>query len=383
LSNTIHHLQTLVRLGPRPIASPANQAAADYIRESFCAAGLDVEEQPYAATAWEQRSTLLAQNGKRLDCTANAFSLPCDVTAPIVPVASLAELEASSAKGKILLLYGDLTRAPLAAKSWFLRDGRDTRFFELLEAKQPAAVLAPPTSAGYFCQLTEDWELDLPAATVPAEVALYLLCEPQIPIHLFIDAQRTPATARNIVARTPHMPERRLVLCAHFDTKINTPGATDNAGGVAAMLSQAETLPRALPFGLEFIAFNGEEYLPIGDDEYIRRSEGYFGKILACINMDGAGAALGTNNVTAISCPPELEAKIKSVAAKFPGVVWVDPWPESNHSTFSFRGVPAIPIGSTGMRGLAHSVDDTLEQVSPAKLDEVTALVKELVEIFR
>jgi aminopeptidase YwaD len=293
------------------------------------------------------------------------------------------ELEAAPAKGKILLLYGDLTRAPLAAKSWFLRDERDTRFCELLEAKQPAALLAPPTSAGYFCQLTEDWELDLPAVTVPADVALYLLCDPELPVHLFIDARRVPATARNIVARTPHLPERRLVLCAHFDTKINTPGATDNAGGVAALLSLAERLSRDLPIGLEFIAFNGEEYLPLGDDEYIRRSERYFGNILACINMDGAGAALGTNNITAVACSPELEAKVKSVAAKFPGVVWVDPWPESNHSTFSFRGIPAIPISSTGVRGLAHSADDTLEQVSPAKLEEVIALVKKLVEIFR
>ncbi|HSA99409.1 MAG TPA: M28 family peptidase [Anaerolineales bacterium] len=383
MSTTIHHLQTLVGLGPRPIASPANQAAADYIRDIFCAAGLDVEEQPYAAMAWEHRSTFLEQGGKRLECTANAFSLPCDVTAPLVPVASLAELEAASVRGKILLLYGDLVRAPLAAKSWFLRDERDTHFFELLERKQPAAVLAPPTGTNYFCQLTEDWELDLPAATVPVDVALYLLCEPQLPIHLFIDARCLPATARNIVARTPRIPERRLVLCAHFDTKINTPGATDNAGGVAALLSLAERLPRDLPFGLEFIAFNGEEYLPLGDDEYIRRSEAYFGNILACINMDGAGAALGTNNITAVSCSLELETRIKSVAERFPGVVWVDPWPESNHSTFSFRGIPAIPLSSTGVRSIAHSVDDTLEQICPARLEEVGALVRELVEIFR
>lgn len=46
MSTTLHHLQTLVGLGPRPIALPANQAAADYIRETFCAAGLEVEEQP-------------------------------------------------------------------------------------------------------------------------------------------------------------------------------------------------------------------------------------------------------------------------------------------------------------------------------------------------
>ena len=113
MSNTFQHLQTLVGLGPRPIASPANQAAADYIRAVFCAAGLEVEEQPYAATAWEHRSTRLEQNGDRLDCAANAFSLSCDVTAALVPAGSLAVLEAAPAKGKILLLYGDLTRAPL------------------------------------------------------------------------------------------------------------------------------------------------------------------------------------------------------------------------------------------------------------------------------
>ena len=383
MTQTMQHLQTLVGLGPRPVASPANQATADYIRETFRTAGLDVEEQPYAAMAWEHRSTRLEQAGKRLDCTANSFSLPCDVTASLIPAASLRELEAAPAQGKILLLYGDLTRAPLAAKSWFLRDERDTRFFELLEAKQPAAVLSPPTSTDYFGQLTEDWELDLPAATVPADVALHLLHEPHLPVHLVIDAQRAPATARNIVARTANMPARRLVLCAHFDTKINTPGATDNASGAAALLSLAERLPRDLPFGLEFIAFNSEEYLPIGDDEYIRRSTDYFGQILACINMDGAGATLGTNNVTAISCSPELETTLKSVVEIFPGVVWVDPWPESNHSTFSFRGIPAIPIGSTGMRGLAHSVDDSLDQVSSAKMEEVLALVQEVVEIFR
>jgi aminopeptidase YwaD len=233
----------------------------------FCAAGLEVEEQPYAATAWEHRSTFLEQDRKRLDCTANPFSLPCDVTAPVVPAASLAELEAAPAKGKILLLYGDLARAPLAAKSWFLRDERDTRFFELLEAKQPAAVLAPPTATNFFAHLTVDWELDLAAATVPADVALYLLCEPQIPTHLAIDARRTPATARNIVARTPHMPERRLVLCAHFDTVIDSPGATDNAGGVVALLSLAEKLPRDLPGRVHCLMAK----VPLGDDNHLSR----------------------------------------------------------------------------------------------------------------
>ena len=42
MTQTMQHLQTLVGLGPRPVASPANQATADYIRETFRTALLDI-----------------------------------------------------------------------------------------------------------------------------------------------------------------------------------------------------------------------------------------------------------------------------------------------------------------------------------------------------
>jgi aminopeptidase YwaD len=385
----INHLKTLVGLGPRPIASPANQSAANYIRDTFSRIGLDVEEQPYECTAWEHSSTLLEVDGFHLSATANAFSLPCDVTAPILSACSIAELETISLEGPklfkkhILLLYGDLTRAPIAAKSWFLKEEHDIRIVELIEAIQPAAMLAPPTGTDYYGQATEDWELDLAAATISNDTALQLLHQKGKQVHLLIDSHRLPAKARNILARTSNMVKNRLVLCAHFDTKINTPGATDNACAIACLLALAESLISTnLTFGLEFIAFNGEEYLPLGDDEYLKRSNSYFKEILACINMDGIGPALGTSSITAMACSPELEEKLKTIASHFPGVVWVPPWPESNHSTFAMRGIPAVALGSVGMRDLAHSTDDGLEKVDPEKLNEVVSLVTEIVKWF-
>ena len=375
------HLRALTSLGPRPLGSPANQQAADTIRDVFRAAGLWVEEQPYACVAWEQDAILLEQDGERLEAAANAFSLPCDVTAPVVSAGTAAQLETVSAHGKILLLYGDLARAPLSAKSWFLKDERDDYIIRLLDEIQPAALLAPPTATDYYGHLTEDWELDLAAATVPSAVARRLVQNPGAMAHLRIEARRIPAMARNIVARTLGDFEKRLVICAHFDTKINTPGASDNAGGAAALLALAEIFSRRQPgIGLEFVAFNGEEYLPIGDDEYVRRGESYFPTIRCAINMDGSGAALAANNITAISMPEEMEQAIRQVAAEFPGVAWVAPWPESNHSTFSFRGIPAVAIGGCGERGLAHSTADTLEVMSKEKLEEVVGLVERLVD---
>ncbi len=61
------HLQHLVdQLGPRPVGSDANHAAADYIREVFLLAGLEVEEQRYDCPAWHEDETCLELNGKSI-----------------------------------------------------------------------------------------------------------------------------------------------------------------------------------------------------------------------------------------------------------------------------------------------------------------------------
>jgi len=380
-ARAMRHLEKLcVEIGSRPIGSPANRAAADYIRDSFGSSGCEVEEQPYACTAWEHTSTVLELFGERLTVVANAFSLPCDVTAPVVAASTIPELEAAPACGQILLLYGDLVCTPLSAKSWFLKGERDERIIQVLETLKPTALLAPPTATDYYGQWTEDGELDFAAATVPHDVALRLLRLSETPVHLCIKSRRMSSSASNLVARKAGSNDKRIILCAHFDTKINTPGALDNGSGEAVLLTLAEMLtPETRPFTLEFVAFNGEEYLPLGDDEYLRRAQGYFGNILAAINLDMVGPALGANSITAMSCTAEFEAQIRSLAAHYPGVVWAEPWPESNHSTFSMRGVPSIALSSVGMRSVTHSRGDTIEHVSPAALIEAINLVKEIV----
>ena len=380
MSRIFEHLTTLTNFGPRPIGSQANQAAADFIAATFNVAGLQVDEQPYACTAWKEQRTFLEMDGEKLDAIANAFSLPCDVAAPVVSAGTLPELELVAAKGKLLLLYGDLARWPLPPKSWFLLGEQEKKIIETLEAMQPAALLAPSTSTDYYGQLTEDWELDLPAATISAEAARRLMRSPGSVAHLRIEAERIPAVARNIVGRIRPNAEKRIVLCAHFDTKINTPGASDNGGGVAVLLGLAEHLSKLeTGFGLELVAFNGEEYLPMGDDEYLRRAKSYFSSIQCAINMDGVGPSLGSTSITAFSESAALEIKVRKISAAFPGVVWVEPWPESNHSTFVFRGIPALALSAVGTRALAHQPYDDLAGMSASKLDEVASLVEKIV----
>jgi aminopeptidase YwaD len=157
-----------------------------------------------------------------------------------------------------------------------------------------------------------------------------------------------------------------VVLCAHFDTMINTTGAMDNASGVAALLALAEELRgEELPYALEFIAFNGEEYLPIGDDEYVRRAGDSFDRILFALNIDGIGPFYTSSTITLMEANPAFQTQVEQMSAAYPGVVWVEPWPESNHSTFAMRGVPALAFSSLGARHLAHTPKDTLDIIDP------------------
>ncbi len=371
------HLEALLANGERPIGSPSNQAAGDYIRSVFLSAGMEVEEQPYPCTGWEHLSTRMTISGLARPAQANAFSPSCDAVGRITPVSTLAELEAADLTERIVLFYGDLAKQPVAPLAWFLSTERDRQIIERLHAARPAALICPPAETLEYEQVTEDWALDVAAATIPQEAVAELLANPLAEVSLQIEARRYPTVAHNFAARR-RLPgsQQRVVLCAHFDTKINTPGAFDNGAGVAVLLGLAEVCAsREYPFDLEFVAFNGEEYLPIGDDEYVRRHGDTFDQILLAINLDGIGPILAATSIAVFSASAEFEARIDELIHAYPGVVKVEPWPESNHSTFAFRGVPSLALSSVGARNLAHTPQDRLELVSPARLEEAARLV--------
>jgi len=103
-----HLAQLCVEIGCRPIGSPANERAADYLRTAFRNCGLTVEEQEYACTGWEERGAWLRLGGRLLPLQANAFSPPCQVTAPLVPVRTMEELARAELTGRIVFFFGEI-----------------------------------------------------------------------------------------------------------------------------------------------------------------------------------------------------------------------------------------------------------------------------------
>lgn len=378
-----HLRQLAVEIGPRPIGSAANHAAAEYIRRVFQSAGLDVQTQRIDCPAWTHLETGLELMGGPWRAAANPFSPACEVVAPLVAASTWAELEALDLTGRIVVLCGDLTQEPLIPRNCLLYNAeRDQAINQRLIDQRPAAVLTVNLRPGSLTRLIEDWCLPVPSATVPAETGLALLQRLGETAHLTIATQSGPGHSANIVGRTTDRLATHLVVCAHYDTKLETPGALDNGGGVAVLLALAQQLPqRDRAVGLEFVAFTGEEYSNGEPDaEYLRLKGADLGNVLAAINLDGIGYALGANTITLLAHSPAFQAQVAASVAKYAGVQWVAPWPQSNHSTFAGRGVPSLALSSIGAFDLAHQPIDTVDWVSLDKLREVASLVTAIVD---
>jgi hypothetical protein len=85
--------------------------------------------------------------------------------------------------------------------------------------------------------------------------------------HCFADSGRE---FRNVIATRTGLlhPEQRVLVLAHFDTAADTPGADDNASGVALLLELAEILqPYRFERTIHLIGVNLEENRIEGDSE--------------------------------------------------------------------------------------------------------------------
>lgn len=384
-ARAMEHLTHLsVKIGPRPVGSKRNRAAVNYVHDVFEACGLAVEMQAFPCPVWEEQDTRLEVDGETVEARANVFSLPCDITAPAVAIGTLAELENAGLGGQIGILHGSLTQYGLSARNGIYVPERDRKIMEMLERKKPAALVTVNPKVGCLERVIVDGAFSVPSVTVPAEVGLTLLKRSDPALHLGIETQRAPGQAYNVVGKQAGQKREHIVPCAHLDTKLDTPGAFDNASGVAIMLALAESwADQDLSTSIEWVAFNGEEMGGLGDVAYWSQRKDEIGQMLAVINVDGAGQILGTNSIAVMACSQSFQNQVAELHKRYPGVWWSDPWMASNHGAFLSRGVPSVAFSAVGVADVLHRPTDTIEWISPAKLGEVASLIANLVEILQ
>ena len=379
----LEHVKHLsVEIGNRPIGSTANHAAADYISEVFRGARLSVEKQEIPCPAWVAEETSLEMNGEPLEASANTFSPSCDISMETISVCTPAELELASITDKILVFYGDMAQGELATKGGIYVSDRDRRIIQLLEERRPAGIVTVNPLIHARWRLIEDFELDIPSITVSARSGLKLLKNPGASVHMKILARRAPSHTDNLIGRLPGERRERIIFCAHYDSKVDTPGAYDNAAGVGVLLTLAQFLSQTKHrHTLEWIAFTGEEGAGLGDMEYARKT-GAFDQVVTAINIDGVGPFTGTNTVASFVTSQNLDRLIDKTMSNYPGVMRVEPWPASDHYIFYSNGTPSIAFTSNGIRDVYHTLSDHFEWISGEKLAEVIRFILDLIAVL-
>mgnify|MGYP002394944462 FL=1 len=375
----------------RRLGSEGNRAATAFFAERIASFGFSIEYAEFDCLDWSHGEARLLAAGEPFEVSISPYSLGCDVSAPLVVASTVDELERVEAGDKILLLQGDVAKEQLMPKNFpFYNPEQHQKILNLLETKSPAAIVAAtsrnPELAGgmYPFPLIEDGDFDIPSVYTTDEEGEWLAEHVGGEVSLAIEAERLPAKGYNVIARRGPDSGRRVVLCAHIDAKEGTPGALDNATGVAILLLLAELLrDYGGDMGIEMVALNGEDhYSAAGQILYLSENAGTLGRVALAINMDAAGYHEGGTAYSLYGCPDEIASSIREAFSTQDGMVEGEQWYQGDHSIFVQNGVPAMAITSKQllelMTQVTHTMGDRPEIVEYAKLAAVALALRRL-----
>ena len=204
----------------------------------------------------------------------------------------------------------------------------------------------------------------------------------------------------------------RFIIGAHFDAVPGTPGADDNASGVAALLEAARCLAHS-PANqyTEFVAFNLEEYNMAGSKAYARKLKKKKIPVLGMISLEMIGYVSHEKGSQKIPLPlkpfypstgdfialvgdgqsKQLLKQAEMAFKKIPGLnsealtvpmrgILLPEVRLSDHSPFWDEGYPALLITDTSFfrNPNYHSPQDTLDTLDVAFIQKVTDAVIQL-----
>jgi aminopeptidase YwaD len=213
---------------------------------------------------------------------------------------------------------------------------------------------------------------------------------------LVVDGGMAPATSRNVIADLPGSDPRAgtIVIGAHHDTQADSPGADDNASGVAAIIEIARAWKAAGPSrrGVRLISFGAEEQLSVGSATYVRRHWREIKRSAATmINLDSIGSPMGWNDL--YSNGPAIMGTFARRFFESQGLAvrlvdTVEPY--GDHFPFTVAGIPSYwlyRVNCTSGRFFHHRPDDDIRRV-PAdflarQAQAVGALARHLATVRR
>ena len=348
----IQHLTT--EIGARPSGSDAARAAADYIAEQFGEARFGVFRANYTYEIDPNRPATVTVSGEAIAAVTAGGSKAGAATASAIDVGAADGIAPNSIRGRIAIAS---------------RGG--STFREKYEAARiggaAALVILNAEPGELVANLGRD--VEFPVVTVSGDPAAKVAAAAQLESQLTIAVPPPQlGTGTNLVARSPTAHSCVFLMMANYDSATGSPGANDDASGVAIMLELARQfirLDKSKVPAVCFAAMDGGFSGGTGASSYAS-SLTPLSQPAAVIDLHAAGAG----GPIAVFGETNLVADVREIAAQFGIQLETTTAAPGDLDSFTGPGVSTLQISRSGA--------ETASTIDPEKLREAGVLAGEL-----
>jgi len=379
-------------LGDRYVGSKSNQQAASYIKENL--KDVEIEEQTFDCFDWYPNDLIFKVDDTEYEAQISPYSPAVELKAELVTASNIEQLEKLEGKDKVVLLSGELVKEQLVPKNFpFYQVEEHQTIIKLLEEKGFKAVITATgkdqsTAGGlYPFPLIEDGDFLIPSIYIKDMTGEEIKKQVGKDVYLKIDATKVDSKGKNVIAKVGKKNKDKIVLFAHFDSKVDSPGAIDNATGVTTLLLLIELLKdKNLDKQVEVALLNGEDYYSNpGQRVYFIDNKSRLENIYLGINIDGMGYKKGNTAFSVYTTDKNINNLSDKIFKNKYSMMKGEPWYQGEHAILVQRNIPALAFTSNLLEEIldkVHTEEDNLDIIDKRKvLDTAFALSEFIIEV--
>jgi hypothetical protein len=366
-------------IGVRLAGTPAERQGVDYLAHQFQQDGLHPYEDRFPIPIWTERVMTLRVGDRDIPAISPCFggiTGPAGITGEVVAVGDP-------------LREDDLGDVDLTGKIALI-DQRDVYFnypdyiqTDLLLARGVVGVIfaAGERQQGGLPQAYYNFKRALHQPTPPSAIITYadaqwLAANPGVGT-IKVEADVTWSESASVLADLPgtDLADQIIVVSAHHDSTLTSPGASDNAGGCAVVAELARVFaagpqPRRT---IRFVHWGGHEVGLFGSETWLHRHVDEIGRIAAVINFDGQGTLEANDRASLLGSPSWRALAEAAFADLGPPIAVGRNMSGVDSVNFAALGRNAVNFGRWGLVG-NHTPLDNLDPLGPTGLETALRL---------
>ncbi len=360
-------------IGPRPTGSANNIHASSYLEEQFTNLQYPVERQAFDVDIWIYEETSIPFKQSAISAIPFGFSSPGEVNGSILPIINpnQKKLEALNCSGKIVVYLNTMGGMGMMGGRGLSREELITKISD----KGASGFIEVMNKPGGFIERRNlKINSSIPCVGISFEDG-HLLLRTQEDLLLSVTGQKKTVTAENIIARTNQSSDKKIVLTAHYDTANDSPGAFDNASGVATLLELAQVFRefKSLPYSLEFVGLDASKWYFAGAQHYIDKNLDEAPHLV--MNFDTTAKPAGTRNGV-LANDIRLFGITKKLVMDYGFEINLTPMPifGTDATKFFERKMPIFVINQWKSPTFINTPYDTPEKLSVDSLKNSTSI---------